>query len=47
MLAEDRLGIKPLFRDRNWKKEERKIQRKSKSPFWRKKISVSEKNLRF
>ena len=37
MLEEDRLGIKPLFRDRNWKKEERKIQKKSKSPFWRKK----------
>ena len=29
MLEDDKKGIKPLFRSRNWKKEEREVQKKS------------------
>ena len=29
VLEDDKKGIKPLFRSRNWKKEEREVQKKS------------------
>ena len=34
MVEEDRKGTKPLFRNRNWKKEEREAQKKEKRLNW-------------